>query len=177
MNASKAAVAIHSFLGLLLSSAGYFIGSVLILALITGFAGAYDERFANEAMVSSAFCLALCAAAVLIGARIKRRVYRFRQYVSLISSQKLTSIGDIAERTSKSTDFVLKDLQKMINRRFFVNASIDMAARKIIVCASTLPVQGGPVEYEVFHCSGCGATGTKAKDQLGHCDYCGSPAR
>ena len=175
MRASKVAIAINSLVGSLLRMAGYSVGTILILALISGFAGAYDESYANEALVLSAFLIALCAVVVVIGTRIKRRVHRFRQYVSLMSSQKLTSIGDIAARTSRSMDFVQKDLQKMISKRFFVNASIDRATNKIIVCASTLPGQGGSTEYDVFHCSGCGAAGTKAKGMLGHCDYCGSP--
>ena len=184
MNASKAAVGFHSLVGHLLSIAGYFVGSTFLLAFITGFAGAYDESYANEAIILSALWLILCVAAVVTGARIvvtgariKRRIHRFRQYVALMSLQKLTSIDDIAASTSRSADFVKKDLQKMIRRRFFVNASIDEAANQIIVCAHTLPVQGGSVEYEVFHCSGCGASGSKEKDKLGHCDYCGSPVQ
>jgi len=175
MKSSKVAVAINSFAGSLLRIAGYSVGAILILALISGFADAYDGSYTNEALVLSGFLIALCAVLVAIGTRIKRRVHRFRQYVSLMSSQKLTSIADIAARTSRSMDFVQKDLQKMIRKRFFVNASIDMTTRKIIVCASTLPGQGGSMECEVFHCSGCGAAGTKAKGMLGHCDYCGSP--
>jgi len=175
MKASKAAIAIHSLAGSLLRMAGYSVGTILILALISGFAGAYDESYANETLVLSTFLIVLCAVLVVIGTSIKRRVHRFRQYVSLMSSQKLTSIGDIAARTSRSMDYVQKDLRKMISMRFFVNASIDMTTNKIIVCASTLPGQGDSREYDVFQCSGCGATGTKVKGMLGHCDYCGSP--
>jgi hypothetical protein len=150
---------------------------MLTLALITGFAGAYDESYANEAIVLSGISIGLCAAAIIMGTCIKRRVRRFRQYVSLMSMQKLIAIGDIAARTSRSAVYVKKDLQKSLRKRFFVNATIDSVTNQIIICTSTLPVQGSTVNYEVFHCSGCGAAGTKAKDMLGYCDYCGSPVR
>jgi len=177
MKASKAAVAINSFFGHLLCLTGYFLGSVMALSLITGFAGAYDESYANEATILGAVTIILCAVAVFTGTRMKKRVDRFRQYVSLMSSQKLTFVGDIADRTSRSDDDVKKDLQKMISKRFFVNASLDMTTNQIIVCASTLPGRGDAVEYDVFCCSGCGATGTRAKGMMGHCDYCGTPVQ
>jgi len=49
------------------------------------------------------------------------------------------------------------------NKRFFVNATVDSVTNKIIVCAGTLPEQGGSVEYEVFRRPNCGAAGTREK--------------
>jgi len=175
MRASKAAIITNSVLGHVFCIVGYFFAVMLTLALVTGFAGAYEERFDNEFVILSSFAIALCVIGIIIGTRKIRMVNRFRQYVSLISLQRITDIGDIAKRLAKPKDFVKKDMQTMIKKGFFVNAMIDMAAEMIIINPSVIPVQGGAVEYEVFRCPGCGASGSRIKGMLGYCDYCGSP--
>jgi len=177
MNKPKSAVGAHSVLGHLLSIVGYSLGTLMLLALLLESVGAYETEVEYETILVTSIFLGICVIGVMAGARVKGRVKRFRQYVALISLQELTSIGDIASQTNKSVEFVRKDLQKMISKRYFVNAAIDTYADKIIVGAGMPPAEGGSREYEVFHCPGCGAKGTKAKGNIGYCDYCGSPVQ
>ena len=177
MKRSKAAIVLNSVLANVLCIVGYILGALIIIALILEVADVYETGVSFDAILLSVVVLAACVIAIITGTLIKRTIKRFRQYVSLISLQRLTSIPDIAARVSKSADFVRKDLHKMIGKRFFANASIDMLSDEIIVNAGALPVQGGPVEYEVFQCSGCGARGSRIKGGLGYCDYCGFPVK
>jgi len=177
MKKSKAAIILNSVLANVLCIVGYILGALVAIALILEVADVYETGASFDAILLSIVVLAACVIAIVAGTIIKRSIRRFRQYVSLISLQRLTSIRDIAARVSKPVDFVRKDLQKMIGKRFFANASIDMLSDEIIVNAGALPVQGGPVEYEVFQCSGCGARGSRIKGGLGYCDYCGFPVK
>jgi len=177
MKGSKTVVVINTLLGHLLCIIGYSLGSLTLLALILSSIGAYETAVEYETIVVALLFLTICVALIVMGTRIKGRLNRFKRYVSLMSLQKLDSISDIASYMSKSADFVQKDLQKMISRRFFVNAKIDLNSNKIIICPGTLPGQVGSAGYEVFQCPGCGASGTRVRGVLGYCDYCGSPVQ
>ena len=179
MNTSKAAVAANAVLGKLLSIAGYVLGTFFLLPTVFG---TFDDA---GIIIFALIVVALCVWAVIKGMQIKRRIRRFKRYVSLISTQQMTSIDNIAANTSQPVDFVKIDLQKMINKKFFVNASIDTAANEIIIGKKMASAPSSPsasvnvqnstqAEIEVFTCSGCGASGTKTKDVPGNCDYCGS---
>jgi predicted PurR-regulated permease PerM len=122
------------------------------------------------------------------GYQIKQRIKRFKQYVSLISTKNMTSLENIAASTSQSLDFVKKDLQKMIDKKFFANAAIDVAANEVVIGGKTTsaatsvsaPQQtqtAAQSKLEKFTCSGCGASGTKPKGALSNCDYCGSTVK
>jgi len=194
---SKAAVAVNAILGKILSIIGYTLGSLIILSFFSGYTST------GEVIVAVVF-IALCVVAVLGGMRIKRRIKRFKKYIELISARQITSLDDIAANTSKSVDFVRNDLQKMIDKKFFMNAAIDHAAGEIIIrgakasapsssaIAGQAQGQGHAAqaqyfasgtaqasarverEMETFVCSGCGATGIKIKGAPGSCEYCGS---
>jgi len=179
MNTSKAAVAANAVLGKLFSIAGYVLGTFFLVPTVFG---AFDDA---GIIIFALIVVALCVWAVIKGMQIKRRIRRFKRYVSLISTQQMTSIDNIAANTSQPVDFVKIDLQKMINKKFFVNASIDTAANEIIIGKKMASAPSSPsasvnvqnstqAEIEVFTCSGCGASGTKTKDVPGNCDYCGS---
>ncbi|MCL2812760.1 MAG: hypothetical protein FWD25_12845 [Clostridia bacterium] len=159
---------------------GYLVGVLTILMLIIGYS--VDAFVPRAVLVFFLLVLALCFFCIAKGAQIKRRTNRFRHYVSLVSLQNMISLDDIANSTSKPVDFIKKDLQKMIRKRYFSNAVLDLATNRIIICPSTLPVSPlartwavSPPEYEVFQCLGCGAKGKKQKGLVGYCDFCGSP--
>jgi len=185
MKASKAAVVVRGILGKIASIFGYFF---LVITLF-GFIDIAEQLASGdtEEIVSNIsftlFFLAVGVLLVVTGSRIKRRNRRFRRYVSLISAQNLTSIDSIAAATSLSVSFVRQDIQKMIDKKFFANASIDLANNRIVICKSVEPgqtfvsVQGqGAIEgeFEVFNCTGCGAAGTSRKGVHVNCEYCGS---
>ena len=178
---SRVAVASSAILGKALSITGYSVGLLSVIVVIMALTEPEADG-AYESLVSFSVVAVLCVVLIVAGAKIKRRILRFKQYVALLSLQNITSLDALAASTSRPVDFVIKDLRKMIRKRFFPNAAIDFAAKKIIVHSGTPPApeqtrSAVPHEDEAFRCSSCGATGKKEKGLLGHCDYCGSPIR
>lgn len=183
MNTSKAAVVASAILGKLLSIIGY-CGALFFLIGIIVFLSDFDPA---PFIVCVIFMIGFILL-IIKGSQIKRRIKRFKRYVSLISTQHMTSLDNIAASTSQSIDFVRNDLQKMIDKKFFANASINMSTNEIIIggmmasapVSASAPQQAQTAiqsETEMFTCSGCGASGTKAKGVLGSCDYCGSTVK
>lgn len=50
---------------------------------------------------------------------------RFRKYLSFLGGRTYCAIKDLAQRSGKSVKFVCKDLQKMIDKNFFLEGHID----------------------------------------------------
>jgi len=179
MNTSKAAIVASAALGKVASVFGYAVGGLSLLVIAVGFTELETEGVVG-AMILCALLLAFCLFCVVRGAQIKRRIARFRQYVSLMSAQHMFSINSIAASTGKSVDFVRADLKQMIARRFFVSASLDDAAQAIHIGGKPpvplVPEQAPSVqtEYVPYRCSGCGAADVKPKGVPAQCEYCGS---
>jgi len=187
MDSSKVALAGSAAIGKVASVIGYILGSFAAIAVIVMIT---DEDLGSDAMLGFVIILAvlvpISAFCIAKGIQVKRRIRRFRKYVSLISLNHMTALENLAASTNTSVDFVRKDLAKMINKRFFTNASIDNAANEIVIGSismgpfSPMQVQAGanpqPVETVVFKCEGCGATGSKPRGAVGVCEYCGSTA-
>ncbi len=177
MKTSKAAVVISAIMGKVRSIIGYALVIILGLPLVMG---AYESDIGVYVFVIIIICLG--ALLIISGAKAKRRIKRFKRYVALISGEHMTSLQNIASATSQSIDFVENDLQKMINKKFFANASINIAAGEIIIGNRTqaIPVtntatqQNISIEFETISCPGCGATNSKQKGKSGSCEYCGT---
>ncbi|MCL2760564.1 MAG: sel1 repeat family protein [Desulfuromonadales bacterium] len=171
MDQSKAVVDGSAFLGKILSIIGYVFTILCIILIISTNPKGSDLVLLLVFLVFFIFL-------IVKGSRIKRMIKRFKQYVALISTQQMTSIKDIAASTSQSEDFVKNDLQNMIDKKFFVNASINRATNEIIIgSVASTPQQAQSAteqELETFTCPGCGASGTKLKGLPGNCEYCGS---
>jgi len=181
MNTSKVAVVANVALGKIASIIGYINGPIALMMIIVPIFDSTPD--AATVMISGVVWLAISVFFIIKGSQIKRRIKRFKRYVSLISTQQMTLIENLAASTSQSIDFVRNDLQKMIDKKFFANATIDMAANEIIIGGRTVsspsPVSAQSQatrqsELEMFTCAGCGAAGTKSKGVPVSCDYCGA---
>ena len=70
--------------------------------------------------LSAAGLLVLCA-----GAKRLRFVSRFRSYVGLLRGKSHFAVASLAQLTGRKKRLVLKDLQKMIGRGYFLQAHLD----------------------------------------------------
>jgi glucan phosphoethanolaminetransferase (alkaline phosphatase superfamily) len=186
VKSSKAAIAISAFWGKICSIAGYFFGILFFITMIVGLNDNTAEAGGRTAGII--MCLILVIINVLLilkGRKTKRRIRRYRKYVNLISVEQIRSLGELASATSQSVDFVKSDLQKMIDKKFFVNACIDLSTNEIrigdaspqVKKAGTPAAEQPPEEMETVQCSGCGATNVKPKGKTSVCEYCGSPLK
>jgi hypothetical protein len=133
--------------------------------------------------------MAGAAALVLNGIKIKRRHRRFKKYIGLITVENQTSLENIASSTMQSLDFVTKDIQKMIDKRLFLNAHIDRKTNEIVLqrrntmaeaelaASAHAEAVNKPVEMVTVTCRGCGAVNSVKKGTAAECEFCGSPLR
>ena len=176
MNTSKSAIIASAAKGKIASIVGYcgialfLLGAVLMLL----------DSGLGTAIVGFVIA-ALFIPFIRMGSTIKKRIKRFKQYVSLISNQKMILISDLASATRQSASFVRDDLATMISKNFFTDASLDLTANEhkiVIGRKTTVPIASIPTktqaEMEDITCVGCGAAVAKLKGESGKCDYCGS---
>jgi len=140
-------------------------------------------------------------ALLLLGYLRQKLNVNYKRYVGLISSQNMTSFQALANDTGQSIEKVIKDLDKMIGKNFFVGASLDMDRQEIVIFrnqssnATSYPTgQAQPVYSQVppapfyqappvpaqpsmvtVKCAACGATNVKQTGTVAYCEYCGSP--
>ena len=137
-----------------------------------------SEEDSDGVMMFCFFVFLFCVFLIIRGIRIKKLIARFKKYTALISGQQMTLLDDIARSTSKSRDFVKKDLQLMITKGYYVDMEIDMAANKIIPGIKTAQalaaMQANKDKYEKYTCPDCGGSGVKPKGEQKACEYCGS---
>lgn len=174
-NSSRSAIIVSALLGKISSVIGYAIAIVLGLPLVIGaFTGLPEIMFVL-------FFMAIAAWLIVVGIKTKRRIKRFKKYIHIITGENHTSIENIAAITLQSVDFVAEDLQRMIDKKFFVNAHIDRRTNEIILQKRngetwvTPVVNNKPAEMMAVSCSGCGAINSIQKGTVGECEFCGSP--
>lgn len=62
-----------------------------------------------------------------VGAKKYKRTRRFKLYLETMGNSLFCAVKDLAAKTGKSTRFVLKDLEKMMKQRFFLEGHLDDA--------------------------------------------------
>ena len=176
MHTSKAAVTVSATAG----KAATIIGIILIVFTLPFLIYFFYDMHAVGAIVALFFFiipfLALGVFLVIRGNKIKHRLKRFRNYVSLMSVRNITSIDELASHTAKDVAFVTMDLQKMIGKKFFKNAAIDLSTNRIHIGGGSSSVQIGTMPntslpITAYECRNCGA---RRANNNQFCDYCGS---
>jgi len=112
------------------------------------------------------------------GARIKKLVQRFKQYVYFMSVYNTVKIDELAAKAGQTPEFVRKDLQEMINKKLFCNATISVSDNEIVIAgrAAPAPAQTAASSNEMvqFVCEACGARGIMTRGTQIICEYCDS---
>lgn len=189
MNSSKTAVAVSRIIATLQMLFGIFF----ILFGITGiFAYASSGYDLMEVFVVLLF-LGVGIWLIVLRTRRQKLLKLFRWYVSILSEHGNGSISNIARVTHTSANDVQANLQKMIDKKYFLNAHIDLNTLCIafphriqfaqaVQTASAAEdrirdtAKAAPEFYAVT-CRGCGGVNRIAAGQVGECEYCGSPIK
>jgi len=174
---SKAKVTAATLWGKLLSIIGYIIIIFYIIGFITTIS---DPNIDHDFIVLFVLLIIFAGISLLFiipGWKIKKRLKRFRTYVRIISTERITSIDLIALKLNQSIDFVRNDLQKMIDKKYFINAYIDKENNEIVIAGLSFDTSDEEQEIEnpeVVQCKSCGAMNTKQMGSAAQCQYCGS---
>lgn len=112
--------------GLVMEIIGFSLAGIFGLGMLGGaFAGLADA--AVGIVLTSVFTpLALAGLGVgLKGFSLRERAKRFRRYVEKLGKKGYCSLEELAAAVGKKKDYVVKDVRKMIGKRFFYEAHID----------------------------------------------------
>lgn len=173
-HSSRSAIIISTIKGKIASILGYFLVIILGLPLVM-------NTYPDGGVIP--FVLVMMGLGVLLivyGIRTKRSLKRFKKYINIITAENNTSLENIAGQTSQSTDFVMKDMQMMINKKYFIDAYIDEKANEIVLkkrdhIVTNVQVENNTsVEMISVTCKGCGATNSIQKSIGSECEFCGS---
>lgn len=173
---SKTSITISRISGIIASVFGYTIAILFGIPLIMG---SFDFKIPAELIIVFIF-LALAALLITYGIRTKKRIKRFKMYEELILVKNQLPLNTIASACSQPIDFVAKDLQKMIDKKFFINAYIDKNTNELILgikntsSANIETTNNKSVELTTVTCKCCGASIQIPAGIVAKCEFCGS---
>lgn len=123
--------------GILLSVFG-FAGAAfcILLSIVALFASIVAGKLALPIMSLYTIiivALILCLSIGFWGSSMTGRINRFKRYVKEVGQAEFCKISDMAKRIRKDEKYVIKDLEKMIKKGWFVEGHLDKQKTCLIV--------------------------------------------
>ncbi|WP_459479704.1 hypothetical protein [Clostridium saccharoperbutylacetonicum] len=172
---SRPRIVAYRIAGIIASILGYFIDFIFGITLI------FAPTDGIGTIIALLIFIAIGTWLIIYGIKTKRKILRFKKYVSIISLENGTSLEIIANECSQSIDFVRKDLEVMITQKFFTNAYIDRNTNEIVLERKNNPevlnntmTETEAVESKVVTCKNCGASNNITIGTIAECEFCGS---
>lgn len=114
-------------LAIVLSALGYGLGTITALgflaaAISTSLIGG---SLLHVALSTLGLLILPCGVMAVCGTRLLRRVRRFNLYVNTIKGEEYCNVKDLAKRIRKSDKYVVKDLDWMLKRMWFLQGHLD----------------------------------------------------
>ena len=165
------------------------------------FIGMLAAMFDNTSPAGASFFMALFAGIgiyMIFRGRVKsRRIKRLKQYVQIISANKVTALPAIADMARQSVERVTEDLRFMIDKGYLADVWLNEMGNEIVttdkmlaqINNTTLPETprvepSAPYAQQplsavsapvVAQCKTCGATNEVPAGKTKKCAYCDSP--
>lgn len=102
----------------------YAVGGFLILAGLGSFSGSF---------FGGLFYIAGGAALIYYARKNKEKIARYKAYINLIVNQNVTSLDSISRKINVDYNVVRNDIDTLISKGTFRNATIDESRREIIL--------------------------------------------
>jgi hypothetical protein len=176
-HASKSAVMIAVIAGKISTVVGWIFAVFFLLGLLGAAAGGVGY------VIFCLVCIALGVLLIVYGKKTKDRIRRFRKYITIITIQNQTAVDQIANIVQMPVNFILADIKKMIDKKYFVGAYIDQTTNSIAFHGKAVTAANNEInedaapnrEMQIVACKSCGAQNHIVKGTVGECEYCGSP--
>lgn len=114
--------------GIVLASVGYSLGACSLIALIIVGAVGAGTGFGLGFQITTAllvFLTAIFGTAAGIGTSMLGRLRRFRTYISAMQGKEYCDIKLLADSVRKSAKYVVRDVEKMIEKGWFRQGHLD----------------------------------------------------
>lgn len=181
MNSSKAAIVISQIIEKVQLIAGILITIIFGLSAIANI----GSNRTTGGIIFLMFVFAGIGVLLIIFSRKRKKLIKdFKTYVKRLSVDPTGSIENLASGLGTSQDVAKMNLEKMIKKRYFSNAYIDIENNRVVfptasdnqqINASQDEMDAPKIEYITATCKSCGGISKLAKGTVGECDYCGSP--
>lgn len=115
---------------------GYTIGGFMALLTLLGILGTVFTGEFIAAIVYAVIMLPMTAGFLFVaykGSTLLTRINRFNKYLKEIGTAEFCNISDLAQQVQKSEKFVIKDLEKMIDKGWFKQGHLDRQKTCLIV--------------------------------------------
>ena len=110
--------------------------------------------------------------------RASRLLADFRKYNAILASDPVKTIYRIAEMTGETVENVRKNVNRMIEKNYFVNAYIDQSGKIVLADREQMnQVIGNNDDRKDFitiTCPSCGGVNRLVKGQVCKCEFCGA---
>ena len=95
------------------------IGSAFVFGIAGMLTASVVTTATFGALTLGSFCMGLA------GYSMRSRAKRFKQYVERLSGKDFCTVEELALSVGRKKEFVLKDLEKMVQKRFFRQGRFD----------------------------------------------------
>lgn len=115
---------------------GYTVGGFMALLTLIGILGTIFTGELIAAIVYAVIMLPMTIGFLFMaykGSTLLTRINRFNKYIKEIGAAEFCNISDMAARVQKSEKFVVKDVEKMINKGWFKQGHLDRQKTCLIV--------------------------------------------
>lgn len=188
MNNSKVAIVVSQIIEKIQMIGGGLWAAFFILGF---FAAVTDDSSEDGAAIGMVF-LGFTAIGIWVflkGRRRKRMRLTFKKYVAHLSVDPTGALENLAAATGTSVDVAKKNIQFMIDKKFFSNAYLDEANNQLVLSSmankqnatpmadNSYTPNGQPqkeIVYKTCNCPNCGGINKVAQGTVAECDFCGS---
>lgn len=123
--------------GTVMTALGSVFGGIFAVFLILTLLGAAlggEWGFAHILVLSTFLVLSAGSFALSRwGSVLRKRVKRFRAYIRILGGREYCNIRELAEGTNKNIKYVLKDLEQMLHKGWFLQGHLDEQRTCLIV--------------------------------------------
>ena len=178
---SSTATGLGKFKTSALKYLGWFLALDGVALLINSFANSGssgEEALCNGFLVGGIFALGLSVVCLLSHRRSSRLLTNFRRYNAILASDPMKTIYRLAEMTGDTIENVRKNVNRMIEKGYFVNAYIDQSGKIVLADREKMnQVVGNNDDRKDFitiTCPSCGGVNRLVKGQVCKCEFCGA---
>lgn len=177
---SKAAIIISNIISKIEIAAGIVITFLFGITFIYGIFQPSEEGDVAAAIICGIITF-LGVLLIIKGKRTGKLVKAFKSYVLRLSEKDKYTMHELAASTGESVDQVRNNIQQMIKKKFFINASLNNDMDTIVFPERKQKLSNSQVddnvEYISVECTGCGAVNKIIKGTVGECEFCGTPLK
>lgn len=115
---------------------GVFGGICFLFLILSVFTMLFGEGIGLPGIIFMSTFLVFSAGGLAVnrrGAVLRGRVKRFRAYIRILGIREYCNIRELAESTNRNVKYVLKDLEQMLKRGWFLQGHLDRQKTCLIV--------------------------------------------